>query len=39
VAGLSLSAPSDRLEEGWIERIKLTAAEISRALGQHSSQG
>jgi DNA-binding IclR family transcriptional regulator len=34
VAGLSLSAPSDRLEEGWIERIKSTAAEISRALGQ-----
>ena len=39
VAGLSLSAPSDRLEEGWIERIKSTAADISRALGQQSSQG
>jgi DNA-binding IclR family transcriptional regulator len=33
VAGLSISAPADRLEEGWLERLKATAAEISAALG------
>jgi IclR family transcriptional regulator, carbohydrate utilization repressor len=33
VAGLSISAPSDRLEEGWAERVRATAAQISQALG------
>ncbi|MEY2769624.1 MAG: hypothetical protein RIQ38_43 [Pseudomonadota bacterium] len=33
VAGLSISAPADRLEEGWMERVKATAAQISAALG------
>ena len=33
VAGLSISAPADRLEEGWIDRVKSTAAQISTALG------
>ena len=33
VAGLSISAPADRLEEVWLERLKATAAQISTALG------
>ena len=33
VAGLSISAPADRLEEGWVVRLKETAAQISAALG------
>ena len=33
VAGLSISAPADRLEEGWLERLQATAAQISAALG------
>ena len=33
VAGLSISAPSDRLEESWMDRVKATAAQISAALG------
>jgi DNA-binding IclR family transcriptional regulator len=33
VAGLSISAPADRLEEGWTERVRATAASISVALG------
>ncbi len=33
LAGLSVSAPADRLEESWLERVKLTAAQISAALG------
>ena len=33
VAGLSISAPADRLEEGWTERVRATAAQISAALG------
>jgi DNA-binding IclR family transcriptional regulator len=33
VAGLSISAPADRLEEGWTERVRSTAAQISRSLG------
>ena len=33
VAGLSVSAPADRLEETWLERVKDTAARISAALG------
>ena len=33
VAGLSISAPSDRLDEGWIEKLRQTASEISSSLG------
>jgi DNA-binding IclR family transcriptional regulator len=33
VAGLSISAPADRLEDGWIDLLKGTAAQISSALG------
>jgi DNA-binding IclR family transcriptional regulator len=33
VAGLSVSAPAERLEETWLDRVKATAAQISSALG------
>lgn len=33
LAGLSVSSPADRLEEGWLDRVKATAAQISSALG------
>jgi DNA-binding IclR family transcriptional regulator len=33
VAGLSVSAPADRLEESWVERVRSTASQISAALG------
>jgi DNA-binding IclR family transcriptional regulator len=33
VAGLSISAPSDRLEEAWLPRLKETAQAISLTLG------
>ena len=33
VAGLSISAPSDRLEEAWVSRLKETAQTISQSLG------
>ena len=33
VAGLSISAPADRLEEAWMERLQSTAVQISAALG------
>src|SRR5882724_7309937 len=36
IAGLSISAPADRLEEGWLERLKATATQISTALGHHT---
>ena len=36
VAGLSLSAPADRLEEAWLERVITTAGQISAALGYRS---
>lgn len=39
VAGLSISAPADRLEEGWLERLKATASQISSALGHRIAQG
>ena len=32
-AGLSVSAPADRLEESWLEHLRRTATEISQALG------
>ena len=33
IAGLSISAPADRLEEAWLEKLQQTAAAISAALG------
>ena len=33
VAGLSVSAPADRMNEAWQESVKATAAKISAALG------
>jgi len=36
VAGLSISAPADRLEEGWAERVRATAQQISAALGHRA---
>jgi DNA-binding IclR family transcriptional regulator len=35
VAGLSISAPADRIDENWLPKLKATAAEISAALGSH----
>ncbi|MFT3811946.1 MAG: IclR family transcriptional regulator [Acidovorax sp.] len=35
VAGLSISAPADRLDEGWLPKLQATAREISTALGHH----
>jgi DNA-binding IclR family transcriptional regulator len=33
VAGLSVSAPSDRLNRGWASQVRQTAESISRAIG------
>lgn len=33
IAGLSISAPADRLDDSWLPKLKATAADISRALG------
>ncbi len=33
VAGLSISAPADRLEDRWLERLRDTADQISTSLG------
>lgn len=33
VAGLSISAPADRIDESWLPKLRVTAAEISSALG------
>jgi DNA-binding IclR family transcriptional regulator len=35
VAGLSISAPADRIDETWLARLQVTAKEISTALGYH----
>ena len=37
VAGLSISAPADRLDEAWLPRLQATASEISRSLGDRSA--
>ena len=37
VAGLSISAPADRLDEGWLPKLQATAADISVALGYVAS--
>ncbi|MEI7784537.1 MAG: IclR family transcriptional regulator [Betaproteobacteria bacterium] len=39
VAGLSISAPADRLDDAWLPKLQLTAREISAALGHSPSQG
>ncbi|WP_112488478.1 IclR family transcriptional regulator [Thiomonas sp. X19] len=39
VAGLSLSAPADRLQEDWLEKVMDTAANISSALGYRPKNG
>ena len=36
VAGLSISAPADRLDESWLPKLQATANEISTALGYTS---
>lgn len=33
VAGLSISAPADRLDDAWMGKLQTTALEISRSLG------
>jgi DNA-binding IclR family transcriptional regulator len=33
VAGLSVSAPSDRLDKSWAQQVRTTAEQISRAIG------
>ena len=33
VAGLSISAPAERLEESWLARVRATAEQISASLG------
>jgi len=33
LAGLSISAPADRMDEGWLPKLQSTANEISNALG------
>jgi DNA-binding IclR family transcriptional regulator len=38
VAGLSISAPADRLDESWLVKLQATAGEISAALGHRSSR-
>jgi DNA-binding IclR family transcriptional regulator len=36
-AGLSISAPADRLEDSWLDHLRATAAEISSGLGWQGS--
>ena len=33
IAGLSISAPAERLEEAWLPKLQATASEISASLG------
>jgi DNA-binding IclR family transcriptional regulator len=33
IAGLSISAPADRLQEDWLEDLVITANQISATLG------
>ena len=35
-AGLSISAPAERLEEAWLGKLKATANEISASMGHHA---
>ena len=36
IAGLSISAPADRLDEQWLPKLQDTARQISSALGHHA---
>ena len=38
LAGLSISAPADRLDEAWLEKLQATANEISASLGHKQGQ-
>jgi len=38
VAGLSISAPADRLDDGWVPKLQAAAQEISLALGYSTGQ-
>ena len=38
IAGLSISAPSGRLEDNWLPRLKETAHRISESLGHTPSR-
>ena len=38
VAGLSISAPADFLQNGWVEQLCRTAAQISASLGYDASE-
>jgi DNA-binding IclR family transcriptional regulator len=38
VAGLSISAPADRLDEAWLERLQATAQGISQTLGYRGAE-
>jgi len=37
VAGLSISAPADRLDEGWLPKLQVTTKAISQALGHKTA--
>ena len=37
VAGLSISAPSERMEDSWLPKLKETARQISETLGHKTS--
>lgn len=39
IAGLSISAPADRLDESWVSKLQATAREISAALGYRQADG
>lgn len=39
IAGLSISAPADRLDERWVSQLQATAWEISAALGCKQAEG
>jgi len=39
VAGLSISAPSERLQDAWIPQLVATAGKISEALGYEAANG
>jgi DNA-binding IclR family transcriptional regulator len=39
LAGLSISAPADRLDEEWLAKLQATADQISASLGHKPSQG
>lgn len=36
IAGLSISAPADRLDDSWLPKLQATANEISNALGYNA---